>query len=196
MKCQKCSKPAVVHLTDVVTEPTGVKQPVEIHLCLGHAVEAGLVAPGSEVLPQVLNAAPVISQKKIAPQPQQETTSIIPVEPGQGGLVVSRSEKSPDADATGCPVCGMTWSQFKHGGLMGCPHDYERLEGRVMPLIKRAQEGAAQHVGKVPSKHRTHDTDRHVVSLRLRKQLQQAIDAENYEQAARLRDQLRQLDQN
>ena len=51
MKCQKCAKPAVVHLTEVIADPSGGKRSVEVHLCLAHAVEAGLVAPGSEVLP-------------------------------------------------------------------------------------------------------------------------------------------------
>jgi protein arginine kinase activator len=201
MKCQKCAKPAVVHLTDVVTEPTGIKQAVEIHLCLGHAVEAGLVAPGSELLPQVLTASPVISQKKNPPVLKEEgPTSIMPLEPAAGGsgggLVVSRPDKASEAEGTGCPICGLTWSQFKHSGLMGCPHDYEQLEGKIEPLLKRAQEGAVQHVGKVPGKHRTEETERQVVSLRLRKELQKAIDAENYEQAARLRDELRELDRN
>ena len=43
MKCQKCAKPAVVHLTEVVTDtstPGEKKATVEIHLCLDHAVAA------------------------------------------------------------------------------------------------------------------------------------------------------------
>ena len=66
VKCQKCSNPAVVHLTEVISDGDGVKRAVEIHLCVSHAVEAGLVAPGSEILPQISG--------KLAPQ---ETTEII-----------------------------------------------------------------------------------------------------------------------
>ena len=196
MKCQKCAKPAVVHLTEVNADPSGGKRSVEVHLCLAHAVEAGLVAPGSEVLPQMLTATPVIS-KKPHPSPaadsSEESTAIIPQEPQEGGLVIKRSS-TPEVEE--CPICGLSWSQFKHAGLMGCPHDFERFEAKLSPLLKRAQEGATQHVGKVPAKYRTDAVDRQVASLRLRKELQKAIDAENYEQAAQLRDKLRQLERN
>jgi protein arginine kinase activator len=49
-------------------------------------------------------------------------------------------------------------------------------------------------VGKVPRKKKTQETDRQVTTLRLRRELQKAIDAENYEAAARLRDQLKGLE--
>ena len=51
MKCQKCSKPAMIHLTEIITDSAGHKRAVEIHLCLGHAQEAGLVAQGPRLGP-------------------------------------------------------------------------------------------------------------------------------------------------
>ncbi len=59
MNCQKCARPAIVHLTEVVSE-SGLtlgaqgkgKRTVEIHLCLGHAVEAGLIVASADVPPQ------------------------------------------------------------------------------------------------------------------------------------------------
>src|SRR4051812_4810232 len=98
MKCQKCSKPAVVHLTEVVSDPMGAKRAVEIHLCLGHAAEAGLIAPGSEILPQVMSMKP--ASKK--PEPSKASgaespTSIVPSPPKESGLVVAR-DKSQAAD--------------------------------------------------------------------------------------------------
>ena len=95
-----------------------------------------------------------------------------------------------------CPICGMSWADFKHAGVMGCGHDYDQFAGKLLPLLKRAQEGATQHVGKVPARQKTPDTDRQVTTLRLRRELQKAVEAENYEQAAQLRDKLRTLEKN
>ena len=193
MKCQKCSKPALVHLTEVVSDSAGAKRAVEIHLCLGHAMEAGLVAPGSEMLPQLASG----SKKPDAGKGQAGTdsdlpTAIVPSLPEPSGLAVVRESSG----VVTCPVCGLTWNDFKQSGLMGCPHDYEMFDSRLLPLLKRAQEGAGEHMGKVPTRKKTEETDRQVTQLRLRRELQKAIDAENYEQAARLRDQLRTLGKN
>jgi protein arginine kinase activator len=199
MKCQKCSKPAVIHLTEIVSDSAGAKRAVEIHLCLGHAEEAGLVVPGSEVLPQGL--AGLGTSKKndpMKPAAGADTglpTAIVPATSSSGGLTVRR-EKGEAGDPAACPVCGMNWTTFKQQGLMGCSHDYELYEAKLLPLLKRAQEGASQHVGKVPHARKTEAGDRQMTTLRLRRELQKAIDAENYEQAASLRDELRKLEQN
>ena len=68
--------------------------------------------------------------------------------------------------------------------------------GKLLSLLKRAQEGASEHVGKVPARKKTADADRQVTTLRLRRELQKAVDAENYEAAAQLRDKLRILEEN
>jgi protein arginine kinase activator len=193
MKCQKCAKPAVIHLTEIVADSNGSKRAVELHLCLTHAAEAGIIAPGSEILPQVLTATLKPTQSEIPPTASDSGTAIVPQFPAPaGGLVVARDKGEPAV----CPLCGLSWSAFKQTGLMGCPHDYSVYESRLMPLLKRAQEGATEHVGKIPQAKKTEETDRHVSSLRIRRDLQKAIDAENYEQAARLRDELRQLERN
>ncbi|HUO10699.1 MAG TPA: UvrB/UvrC motif-containing protein [Phycisphaerae bacterium] len=197
MKCQKCSKPAVIHLTEIITDSAGAKRAVEIHLCLGHAAEAGLVAPGSEILPQGMAGMGTKKSEPIKPTSAADTglpTAIVPAAPtSSGGLVVTR-EKGGSSDPSACPVCGTSWSHFKQSGLMGCSHDYELYEGKLLPLLKRAQEGSTQHVGKVPHARKTPDTDRQLATLRLRRELQKAIDAENYEQAAKYRDELRKLE--
>jgi protein arginine kinase activator len=123
--------------------------------------------------------------------------SIVPVKPAaeNTSLALSR-DRAPRADVLACPTCGMNWTQFKQAGLMGCPHDYELFGIRLLPLLKRAQEGAVDHVGKVPPRRKTAESERQVAALRLRRELQRAIEAEKYEEAANLRDQLRHLEQN
>jgi len=96
------------------------------------------------------------------------------------------------ADRT-CEVCGMSFSQFRKKGLLGCPNDYDAFAEALEPLLSRAHEGATQHIGKVP--HRAGAGQRKMNTiLKLRAQLHQAVTAEDYEQAARLRDQIKELE--
>jgi protein arginine kinase activator len=92
-----------------------------------------------------------------------------------------------------CEQCGMTWSEFRQGGLMGCEHDYTQFEKDLTPLLQRAHEGATHHVGKVPARRGGTGVPakRAVDTSRLRKELQRAIEAEDYERAAKLRDQIK-----
>ena len=99
---------------------------------------------------------------------------------------------SPVEDIS-CPKCGATFKEFQSRGLLGCANDYEVFNSVLMPLISRAHGGATHHVGKVPP---TVDGDvrKQTGLLRLRRELQDAIEAENYELAARVRDQIRGLE--
>jgi protein arginine kinase activator len=192
MKCQKCSKSAVVHLTEIIHDSTGSKRAVEIHLCLNHAADAGLVAPGADILPHLLANNP---DAKSQPAPDTGLPTAIVPAPASPPLALRSKEAAP-ADPAACPLCGLSWANFKTAGLMGCPHDYQLFEPKLLPLLKRAQEGATEHVGKIPARKKSPDTDRHSTSLRLRRELQKALDNENYEQAATLRDQLKKIEEN
>ncbi len=92
-----------------------------------------------------------------------------------------------------CPRCGTTFREFQLKGQLGCPHDYEAFKSVLAPLIERAHEGATQHVGKVPT---TADAtiQKQAGLLQLRRELEEAIVQENYELAARLRDQIKDLE--
>jgi protein arginine kinase activator len=87
-----------------------------------------------------------------------------------------------------CPDCGLTFMEFRARGRLGCPQDYRVFSRGLLPLLNRAH-GATRHVGKV-LKRRPAASER----LRLRTQLRDAIAREDYELAARLRDQIRQKD--
>jgi protein arginine kinase activator len=93
------------------------------------------------------------------------------------------------ADLT-CPDCGLKFMEFRARGRLGCPNDYGVFARGLLPLVQRAH-GATRHVGKV-ARRRPAANQR----LRLRTQLREAIAREDYEQAARLRDQLRLKDVN
>ena len=89
-----------------------------------------------------------------------------------------------------CPACGIGYVEFRAQGRLGCPHDYEVFRCGLAPLLTRIHR-ATRHVGKFP-RHRGPSADRVVELVGLRRQLQSAVAAEAYEEAARLRDLLRQ----
>jgi len=97
-----------------------------------------------------------------------------------------------DQDAT-CPTCGFTLARLRKEGMLGCPNDYEVFEAALLPLIERAHNGHTSHAGKVPSK--TPQTTKRLVQLaNLRRQLETAVRTEDYELAAKLRDEIKHLE--
>lgn len=91
-----------------------------------------------------------------------------------------------------CPVCHMTIDDFRKTGRLGCGNCYKTFEEDVTPLIRRIH-GNIQHTGKVPG--RTGG----VLKLKrnidnLRENLKKAINSEEYEKAASIRDQIKELE--
>ena len=95
-----------------------------------------------------------------------------------------------------CEQCGISWSEFRQTGLLGCEHDYSLFEKDLVPLLQRAHEGATHHVGKQPARRGggAAPMKKKVELAKLRKELARAVEAEDYEQAAKLRDQIRQTE--
>lgn len=92
-----------------------------------------------------------------------------------------------------CPRCGRSLREFQSKGLLGCPHDYEAFRSILTSLLSRAHNGATEHVGKVPATAGP-QVQRQTGLLRLRRELDIAIEREDYERAAELRDQVRTLE--
>jgi protein arginine kinase activator len=97
---------------------------------------------------------------------------------------------------TTCENCGISWAEFRQNGLLGCDRDYELFERDLTPLLQRAHEGATHHVGKVPTRRGgTGVPAKRAVDLtKLRKELQRAVESEDYERAAKIRDQIKQAE--
>ena len=106
---------------------------------------------------------------------------------------ILQGSASPQATDITCKVCGLTFKEFRQQGLLGCPNDYDAFAAALEPLIARAQEGASQHIGKAP-RHADADQVRHQTILRLRGELRSAVAAEDYERAAAIRDQIKELE--
>jgi protein arginine kinase activator len=88
-----------------------------------------------------------------------------------------------------CPACGIRYMEFRAEGRLGCPQDYDVFRVGLTPLLQRIHR-SDRHVGKSP---RRVVTSAHQAELLdIRRQLRAAVEAEAYEDAARLRDLLRQ----
>ena len=94
------------------------------------------------------------------------------------------------ADLT-CPRCGFTQADFKKAGRLGCPECYRTFAEAMEGLLKTMHKGT-RHVGKVPETLRqTRDITDRLKSLQ--RKLAKAIETEDFEQAAVLRDEIKQM---
>jgi protein arginine kinase activator len=100
-------------------------------------------------------------------------------------------EAEPESTAA-CSVCGMTFAKFRETGRLGCPNDYEVFRTELKPLLENIH-GNLRHVGKVP-KRLPVDARRQTELIKLRQEIQQAVAIEDYERAAKLRDQIDSLE--
>lgn len=101
-------------------------------------------------------------------------------------------EEPAGDDSRACPSCGISFKQFRSQGRLGCPHDYEFFREELLPLLESVHSDT-QHVGKCPPR-TSPESRQHYELFRLRNDLRQAVDNESYEEAARLRDQIRELE--
>ncbi len=89
-----------------------------------------------------------------------------------------------------CSQCGYDFSRFKETGLLGCPQCYHDFREYLNPMIRRIQ-GGLNHLGQRPGKNPESPEDSRLSELQ--RQLAQAIDQEEYEKAAGIRDEIRAL---
>lgn len=160
MKCQKCTKAATLHITEIVSDD----QFEELHLCEECA-------------------------HKYLYEPQQKTAGV------KGGETapVEESDEASALNAKECQYCGIKFVEFRNSGRLGCPHDYQEFRQELLPLLESIH-GDTKHCGKTPRRlPQNKQTQSELIQLR--KQLQQAVTREAYEDAARIRDRIRTLEQ-
>ena len=167
MLCQNCQqRPATVHLTKIINFAK-----TEMHLC-----EVCAKAAGNEL--GIIFGTNFTFQNLI--------TGLL----GDSGLEFDQQPSI--GKELSCPNCGLTFSDFRNTGLLGCGECYRHFKNGLEPLLKKIH-GSVGHTGKVPR--RTGGKVRIRKEIHdFRQQLQQAIGKEDYEQAANLRDKIRQLE--
>jgi protein arginine kinase activator len=164
MKCQHCEKIATFHITEL-TDPEGPKM---VHLCEDHAKE---FFEASDSVPATKALSELLSKQLQLEQAVKEIAAI---------------------DKKKCPMCGITFSEFRKGGRLGCPYDYVVFEEDLVPLLLNIH-GAHEHTGKIPV-HGGGNPERQFRLKRLRQELQQAVETEDYEKAGRVRDRIRGIE--
>ncbi len=95
-------------------------------------------------------------------------------------------------DQSTCPICGITFYEFRKVGRLGCPHDYVVFQDEMEPLIVNIH-GAVEHTGKKP-KRSILTSEMQTELIRIRREMAGAIEKEDYERASELRDQTRQIE--
>jgi protein arginine kinase activator len=161
MKCDRCNKIAVHHLTEVSAGKT-----VEKHLCENCMALEGGTAVKTPPINELLT-----------------------------NFVLAHSGGAKETSAS-CPECGITWGEFRQSSLLGCEHDYPLFDKELTPLLQRAHENGTHHIGKVPARRSgtAVPAKKQADLTRLRKELARAVEAEDYERAAKLRDQIREAE--
>lgn len=158
MKCGRCSKPAVLHITEL---RQGEVQ--ALHLCESCAKE-------------YLNQSQS-SKSEAAGDPDADAE-------------LSGME---ELDEKVCPNCGIAFKEFRAQGRLGCPHDYVVFADELMSLLENIH-GDTTHVGKVP-KRSPQASQLQFQLIKLRNELRSSVEEERYEDAARIRDSIRQLEE-
>lgn len=171
MICQVCNeRPATLHFTKIIN---GEK--TEFHYCDVCAQEKGemFMLDGNSgfsinnLLAGLLSFDPAFQQAKQDSIPRNEVLQ--------------------------CNHCKMTFKQFVNVGRFGCTHCYETFGERLVPILKRLHSGNNEHQGKVPERiGGTIHLKRKIQQLKL--DLKTAIDNEEFEKAAEIRDEVRALD--
>jgi protein-arginine kinase activator protein McsA len=129
------------------------------------------------------------TQELLAAEQLTEETGLT-VLPKPGELATVEDKPAP---VSACPKCGMTLAEFKSRGRFGCAHDYELFGDQLESLLERIHDvPEARHKGRLPGQTETVARRRRLGELRAR--LDAAVQEENFELAARLRDQIQELD--
>jgi len=168
MKCQNCEKAATFHITEL----TGSK-PHERHLCEDHA--RSYLSESSSQSDLAGSIASTLAQ----------------------GLTKQMSlnkaaEELKELDTQTCPVCGLSFYDFRSRGRLGCPNDYACFDKQLDALILNIH-GESEHRGKVPQ--RTGKApDRRTQLIKLRRDLNEAVSEEAYERARILRDKIKEIE--
>jgi protein arginine kinase activator len=106
-------------------------------------------------------------------------------------LLVKGGEPTETLETGGivCEHCGFTQKDFKRLGRLGCPSCYDRFMPLLEPVLANMHKGVS-HLGKVPAKALQRRSLQDRISG-LESKLQEAVAAENYEEAARFRDEIK-----
>lgn len=170
MLCECCKKnEATIHITKIVN---GIKK--EANLCSECANKSGEFS----IMPDMDMMTPFSFSNLLS------------------GLIDYTNNTAVNGTATEvrCPNCGMTYREFREKGLLGCSQCYDKFRPYILSVLKGVQ-GNAEHIGKIPGKAGKNLVEKRKL-LKLKEELKQAITLEEYEKAAEIRDEIKEIERN
>ncbi|MCR4316502.1 MAG: UvrB/UvrC motif-containing protein [Planctomycetes bacterium] len=183
--CQVCNKRfSTVHVTEIRGD-----EKFELHVCDYCAQKEGIITAA----PAPTTAPPIAKKPDKGGSTPKKAKILSGKEPPSiENLLEGISGEHPYAELP-CPKCGMTFEQFNKRGRLGCAHDYDHFQIQLEPILHRIHQHI-EHVGKVPKRIEPNIAiDRELRGLR--KDLDEAIKGERFEEAAQLRDKIKGLEQ-
>jgi protein arginine kinase activator len=124
---------------------------------------------------------------------QRGFTEVEKLKAGVAEIIAELKNRVDEGDSKlVCRNCGMSYAEFKRQARLGCADCYVSFHDELLPLIRRIH-GAVQHVGRTASGGRKQAQVKMNVQ-KIREALTGAIQAEDYEKAAALRDQLKRAE--
>ena len=103
----------------------------------------------------------------------------------------SENRSRSDTRRNACEICGFTFDDIVRTGMPGCPGCYRTFGEKLMPAVKKLH-GRAQYNGKVPCGANEEIRKEYKIN-ELRRELNRAIDEQNFERAAQMRDEIRRI---
>ena len=182
--CQLCpATGATVHLTELA--PDGSRS--ELHLCRACVARLGVTLDHPPSISELL------AGKQDGGDGAGDADSEAYSDAAAGDEAVAVPAPAPGHGA--CPQCGLEFSAYAQNNLFGCSECYQAFAPQVLELVKR-YHGGMQHAGRLPAGGSSLPTAAKRVAARhaLHIALQEAVANEQYERAAHLRDQLRELE--
>ncbi len=172
MLCERCKqREATVHLTEIIRN-----EKTEVHLCDHCARDMGLSSHGGGFSLTVSDMMSFLDAK--------EMTDMV--------------------DSNTCATCGWTLIDYKRTGKLGCADCYSFFKESLTPILA-GYHGSTYHIGKMPLKYIEHRKSKGMIDVvrsknvatlslhDLEKMLEIAVQNENYEEAAKLRDEIKRL---
>ncbi|WP_102029380.1 UvrB/UvrC motif-containing protein [Salirhabdus sp. Marseille-P4669] len=172
MECQEChNRPATVHFTQIIN---GNK--TEVHLCEQCAQDKGYMDHNKQSFTFHNLLSGLFNFDSTHPL----------------GGTQSTDYTSPKEQLK-CESCGMTYQQFANVGKFGCAECYKTFNDRLNPIFRKVHSGNTKHEGKIPKRQGgSLHVKRNIEMLRYK--LQQMIESEKFEEAAKLRDEIKNLE--
>ncbi|GGH85484.1 protein arginine kinase activator [Pullulanibacillus pueri] len=167
MECQECHiRPATLHFTKIIN---GNK--TEVHLCEECAREKGEGFTGSNAF-SIHN---LLSGLLNFEQPMSDHGAEEPAQTIQ------------------CSKCGLTYGEFARIGKFGCDECYKAFNNKLNPILRKVHSGNTTHTGKIPKRIGKDISARRKLTD-LKRQLHEHVEREEFEEAAKIRDVIRELE--